>query len=128
MKPQDFKQFLGNFQTVLEQNLDKAECAKLEIPKIREFYERLEQIEGLLQSSIKTQRKNKKQKQKITSIQGETRRISTDIQDVPSSSISQEITDQFSRLISNIFEYLEVFFKLRFIIIYVFFVNNYYNY
>ncbi|RIA95920.1 origin recognition complex subunit 3 N-terminus-domain-containing protein [Glomus cerebriforme] len=102
LKSRDLKQFLDHFQSVLEKNLERAECAKSEIPKLREFHE---QLEALLQFSIKSAEKNKKRKQKIpTPIQNETYSTFTLKPGVSSS-------DRFTNLITSIFEYLQVFFK-----------------
>ncbi|CAB4425144.1 unnamed protein product [Rhizophagus irregularis] len=108
LKSQELKHFLNHFQNVLEQNLEKAECARSEIQKLREFHERLEQIEALSQHSIRSPKKIKKQKSSTSEIYN-TSILKSDI----SSSSSQEFTDQFTKLITSIFEYLQVFFKVK---------------
>ncbi|GBC01162.1 hypothetical protein RclHR1_04090013 [Rhizophagus clarus] len=114
LKPQELKQFLNHFQNVLKQNLEKAECAKSEIPKLREFHERLEQIETFSQYSVKAQKKVKKQKNS-TSIQDRIYSTFTPNSDMSSSSkvTPQEFTDQFTKLVTSIIEYLRVFFKVK---------------
>ncbi|CAG8452062.1 5283_t:CDS:10 [Funneliformis mosseae] len=101
LKFRDLKQFLENFQNVLE----KAECVNSAIPK---FCEKLEQIGNLLQSSIKLPKNKKRKKKTAILMQGE---IDSIFALAPSSTTSQEITDKFTKLIDEIFEYLQVFFK-----------------
>ncbi|CAG8443913.1 12143_t:CDS:10 [Funneliformis caledonium] len=101
LKFRDLKQFLENFQNVLE----KAECVNSAIPK---FFEKLEQIGNLLQSSIKLPKNKKRKKKTAILMQGE---IDSIFALAPSSTTSQEITDKFTKLIDEIFEYLQVFFK-----------------
>ncbi|CAI2165917.1 9264_t:CDS:10 [Funneliformis geosporum] len=106
LKSPDLKQFLEKFRNILEQNLENAECANLEIPKIREFFEKLEQIEDLLQPSLKIPPKKKKREKRTPAL------MPRKLDSIPSSTTtSQEITDNFTKLISEIFEYLLVFFK-----------------